>query len=79
MDNQITDYRQTFMTDNGKRVLAHLLAEAGYFDCDLKTTEELAVLNFAKNILKNMGICNTPDNIGQFVNKLFEISIGKEM
>ena len=77
MDSQITDYRQTFISDSGKRVLTHLLAEAGFFDCDLKTVEELAVLNFAKGILKNMGICNTPDNIGQFVNKLFEISIEK--
>jgi len=79
MNEQITTYRQTFMTDSGRRVLAHLLTEAGYFDCDLKTPEEIAVLNFAKKIIKNLGIGNNPDNICQMVNKFFEISIGKEM
>jgi len=77
IDNQITSYRQCFTTGAGRRVLAHLLIEAGYFDCDLKTTEELAVLNFAKRIIKNMGI--TLQNVEEFTGKLFEISIGKEM
>lgn len=74
-DNQIVSYRQCFLSDSGRRVLAHLLTEAGYFDSDMKTTEELAVLNYAKKIIKNMGICITPDGVHQFVNKLFEIAM----
>lgn len=79
MDNQVTDYRQTFTTNSGRRVLAHILTEAGYFDCDTKTPEELSVLNFAKQIIRNMGICQTPDSVMEFTNKLFEISVGKEI
>jgi len=78
-ETQTNSYRQTFITDSGRRVLAHLLVEAGFFDCDMKTTEELAVLNYAKKIIKNMGICQTPDSVSEYVNKLMEISIGKEI
>ena len=73
-NNQVTSYRQCFMTDAGKRVLGQLLIDAGYFDCDMKTTEELAVLNYAKGIIRNMGICVTPKNVSQFVNRILEIS-----
>jgi hypothetical protein len=78
MDNQVIDYRQAFSTDSGRRVLAHLLIDAGYFDSDMKTTEELAVLNYAKNIIRNMGICKTPDSVSEFINRILEISVGKE-
>ncbi len=73
-DNQVISYRQCFSTDAGKRVLGDLLIEAGYFDVDMKTTEELAVLNYAKKIIKNMGICVDPKNVSQFVDRLMEIS-----
>lgn len=74
MENELLNgYRQCFITDSGRKVLAHLLIEAGYFDCDMKTTEELAVLNYAKQILKNLGIGVTPNNVPQFVNRILEI------
>lgn len=76
IDNQTITYRTCFSTDAGKRVLGQLLIDAGYFDIDLKTLEELAVLNFAKKIIVNLGICNTPDSIDSFVNKLFELPSG---
>jgi hypothetical protein len=66
------------MTDSGKRVLAYLLMESGYFDTDLSTLEELAVLNFVKKIIKNIGIV-TPAQTTEFVQKLFEISVVKEI
>ena len=72
--NQTVAYRTCFGTDAGNRVLSHLLIEAGMFDSDLKTTEEIAVENFAKKILKNLGIRNDPKQMTEFVNKLFEIS-----
>jgi len=74
---QQASYRTCFSTDAGKRVLGHLLVEAGYFDTDVKTPEETAVLNYAKKILKNMGLFFEKDNkiigVDSFVNKLFEI------
>lgn len=74
---QIASYRTCFSTDAGKRVLGHLMSEAGYFDTDLKTVEELAVLNYAKKILVNIGLFSIKENkvigIDSFVNKLFEL------
>ena len=70
--DQTNSYRLCFSTDSGKRVLGHLLAEAGLFDTDLKTTEELAVENFAKKILKNMGIYDL-DSVESYVNQLFQL------
>ena len=69
----ITAYRQCFITDAGKKVLAHLLIEAGYFDADLKSPEDLAVLNYAKKILHNMGICSTPESVMEYVQKISEM------
>lgn len=66
-------YRTCFLTDPGRRVLGDLLIQGGYFDTDLKTTEELAVLNFVKMIIKKMGICVTPQNVSQYVDRLMEI------
>lgn len=74
---QAGSYRLCFGTDAGKRVLGHLLADAGYFDTDLKTTEELAVENFVKKILINMGLFPAERGkivgVEEFVNKLFEL------
>ena len=76
-DNQATSYRACFNTDAGRRVLGHLLSEAGYFDTDVKTPEEAAVLNYAKKILTNIGLFFVKDKkiigIDSFVQKLFEL------
>ncbi len=76
-DNQVNSYRTCFSTDSGKRVLGHLLVNAGYFDTDLKTPEELAVLNYVKKILLNIGLFSIKNRkvigIDSFVNKLFEV------
>ena len=71
---QINSYRQCFSSDAGKRVLGHLLLEAGYFDTDLSTPEEIAVQNFAKKILKNMGI-HKLETVDYYVDKLFELPV----
>lgn len=49
-------YRATFNTDSGKKVLAHLLADMGVFDSNLKTPEEVAIANYAKKILIRLGV-----------------------
>lgn len=70
---QIAVYRACFSTGSGKMVLSHLLTEAGMFDDNLKTSEEIAVENFAKKILKNLGILEVSEKIPEYVNKLFEL------
>ena len=74
-NNQAIICRTCFSTDSGRRTLALLLTEAGFFDSDLKTLEELAVLNYATQIIKDMGILNTPQSVTEFVNKLMEMKM----
>lgn len=71
-------FRQCFMTAAGQRMLGYILVQAGYFDVDLKTTEQLAVLNFVKeHILKNCGLLKI-ENVESYVRKLFEIPVTGE-
>ena len=49
-------YRATFSTDSGKKVLAHLLADMGFWDSTIGTPEEIAVVNYAKKILMRIGV-----------------------
>jgi len=76
MNNELLiAYRQCFSGGSGKVVLTDLLIEAGYFDDDLKTTEELAVENFVKKILHKMGVYDKKDLSQQsrFVDNIFEL------
>lgn len=68
----VTSYRACFGTDAGKRVLGDILINAGYFDTDLTTQEEQAVQNFAKGIVKKLGISG-PNIVGPYIQKLFEL------
>lgn len=81
MKNQLRiDYRTCFNTGSGKNVLTDILMEAGYFDTDLKTAEEIAVENFAKEIIHKLGIYDVKDLVQQvrFVDKLFELPVEME-
>ena len=69
------DLRNCFSTDVGKRVLGWMLLEAGFFDSDLKTTDELAVENYVKNILKQMGVYDSPEKMGQVIDGLMNVRI----
>ena len=74
-DETQANFRLCFMSEPGQRVLGLLLIQAGYFDTDLKTLEQLAVLNFVKeHILKNCGLLKL-ENIDSYVRKLFEIPV----
>jgi len=55
-EDETTFYRTCFMTDAGKTTLSHMLAVGGYFDDDIETVGEMAVVNFLKGILKRIGI-----------------------
>ena len=71
------DYRTCFSTGPGKVVLTDLLINAGFFDTDLKTPEEIAVENYAKQILYKMGVYNRKDLSQQvrFVNNIIVLPV----
>ncbi len=73
VNDEVASYRTCFSTDAGQRVLGDILLEAGFFDTDKFTPEEIAVQNFAKGILKKIGICKDPKDMDSFVQKLFEL------
>ncbi len=73
VNDEVASYRTCFSTDAGQRVLGDILLEAGFFDTDKFTPEEIAVQNFAKKILKKIGICKDPKDMDGFVQKLFEL------
>ena len=76
LDYEITSYRTCFSTDAGKRVLTDILIQSGYFDTNLTTEGEIAVQNFAKRIIKKLGIGDTPQKADEYVNNLFNLRIG---
>ena len=79
MDPLQFNYRACFDSASGKEVLANILILGGYFDSEMKTTEDLAVLNFVKKIMKNCGF--HPEDVsdgavvGSYVGKLFDIPL----
>ena len=72
-DQTLIDYKTCFTTNTGRRVLCHLLMEAGLFDTDIKTPEEVAVENYAKQILKNMGLFGKVDKAQQITDAMLNI------
>ncbi len=71
----IPQYRTCFSTDAGRFVLGDLLRHCGYFDTDLTSPEEIAVQNFVKKILMNMGVVTKPENIPEFVNTILNLKV----
>ena len=52
------EYRRTFNSGAGRKVLAHMLAEMHFFDEILATEEERVLANYARKLLNNLGIWN---------------------
>ena len=70
-DRTVDYYRQCFMTEPGRRVLANLLIEAKFFDYTT-TPEEQAVENFVKTIMTKCG-CYNVDNVDAYISNLFNL------
>lgn len=79
------NYRSCFGSDTGPGVLTQILIDAGYFDHNLKTVEELAVLNFVKGaILVPLGIhprmedvqSEKKDTARRYVNNILNMPVG---
>ncbi len=75
ISNELASYRTCFSTDAGRRVLADILINSGYFDTNLSTEGEIAVQNFAKRIIKKLGIGDTPQKADEYVNNLFNLRV----
>ncbi len=73
VSDETVSYRTCFGTDAGKRVLGDILLSAGLWDDDKFTADDIAVQNFAKTIIKKLGVCKDPKDMGSFVQKLFEL------
>jgi hypothetical protein len=69
-------FRECFSTPAGKVVLGIILADLGYFDDNL-APEEVCKANYAKTILKYMGLCDK-DTLRSFVDGLINIPVKQE-
>lgn len=64
-DTTEIDYKRTFSTDSGRRVLGNMLVEAKFFS-ETHTPEEQAVENFMKIVLAKCGTYRIA-NIDEYV------------
>ncbi len=72
-DATVDFYRRGYGTADGRKILANMLMEAGFFK-HVKTYEELAVENFMKTVLTKAGIFYGSDGFeNAYVDKLFEL------
>ena len=72
------DYRSTFDTDVGRRVLTHMLTELHFFD-EVVSEEEVTLSNYARRILNHLGILRG-ERIPDIVNYLMSIkTFGQKM
>ena len=66
------DYRRTFDTDIGRRVLAHMLTELHFFD-ESVSEEEMVLSNYARRVLYHLGVFRG-NHIPDIVNYLMSIN-----
>ena len=71
MDKTTDYYRVVFCSADGIKVLAHILADTGFFDDTIKTSEEIALCNYGKRILKRLGIIDL-QNLEYFARMFIE-------
>lgn len=66
------DYQATFSTPHGRRVLAHMLFDLGFF-AQATTPEEAALRNYATTLLGRVGAI-TPANIRAVTDSLVNVA-----
>jgi hypothetical protein len=71
-----SQFRVCFSTPAGRDVLGQILLDLGYFDVDV-SPEEFSKANYAKQILKYMGIGEN-DTVRSFVNNILNIPVTQE-
>jgi len=70
----IQDYRRTFNTEHGRRVLTHMLAELHFFDAIVASEEEIALSNYARLLLNHLGVWDSK-YVPDIVNHLMSIPV----
>lgn len=73
-DRTVDYYRQCFMSESGRRVLANMLIEAKFFEYTT-TPEEQAVENFIKTVLTKCGVYRI-DNVDTYIENLLNLPFG---
>ncbi|MCP4537791.1 MAG: hypothetical protein GY832_11660 [Chloroflexi bacterium] len=75
MDKQVNEhrecYRRCFSTPDGRKVLSNMLMDMGFFD---QTVGDSAVRDYAAGIVRTLGIAETPGEVEQLVEKMFEVT-----
>lgn len=73
----IKDYRNTFSSPSGRKVLCHIVTELGLFDQVMETEADRVRGDYAKRLLMLCGIWQ-PQNIEAIMDFLFQIPIQEE-
>jgi hypothetical protein len=66
-------YRNTFMSPAGRRTLAHMLTELGFFNT-ASNDEEVTLQNYAKVLLNHLGIL-TAENVLRMSEALLNVPV----
>jgi hypothetical protein len=69
-------FRTCFSTPSGKVTLGIILADLGYFDNDINP-DEVCKANYAKTILKYMGLCEK-DTVSSFIDNILNVPVIQE-
>lgn len=72
-EDVMEDYRLTFGTDAGKRVLSHMLVELNFFD-EASSEEEVIRRNYAAHLLRHLGIFRA-HAVSDVVSKLLTVDV----
>jgi len=71
------EYRRTFNSGAGRKVLAHMLTELHFFDEILDNEEERVLANYARKLLNRLGIWNDL-NIDELIGAFMQIAPKEE-
>jgi hypothetical protein len=78
-DNDIIlSYRNVFGTDEGRKVLLHMLFEMRYFDSDVQTEEGRIMRNYATRLLQRIGALEPEYFIDAMMNALMKVPLTDE-
>lgn len=70
----MVEYRNVFGTENGRKVLAHMLTELGVFDTGYTDAGSVALQDYGKRLLWRCGIW-CAENMQDMINCFFKISV----
>jgi hypothetical protein len=67
-------YRRVYETPDGRRVLAHVLTELGFFDTDVKDEREMGRQDYARRLLWMLGITDH-ENINRVIDSFLKLPV----